>query len=109
MPVTYTDIMHIEISPHPLFCKEAMPVKTQLNTRKIAVDHDGYLIDFDDWDEETARELAARANVGELSAESIAILKFIRNHYKAYWDILYSRCQAQVHVLQKNVSLCSVL
>jgi sulfur relay (sulfurtransferase) DsrC/TusE family protein len=39
--------------------------------KKIAVDDDGYLIDFNDWDEEVARELAVRAEVGELTPESI--------------------------------------
>jgi TusE/DsrC/DsvC family sulfur relay protein len=62
--------------------------------RKIKVDDDGYLVNFDDWDEEVAQELAARANVGKLSAESIAILKFIREHYKAYnfFPIVHSIC-----------------
>jgi sulfur relay (sulfurtransferase) DsrC/TusE family protein len=31
-----------------------------------------------------ARELAARADVGELAPASIVMLKFIRDHYKIY-------------------------
>jgi sulfur relay (sulfurtransferase) DsrC/TusE family protein len=41
-----------------------MPVLEKYNKRKIVVDDDGYLVDFNDWDEEVARELAAREKVG---------------------------------------------
>lgn len=71
-----------------------MPVLEKYSKRKIVVDDDGYLVDFNDWDEEVARELAARAKVGELPPESIAMLKFIRNHYEAYnfFPIVNSIC-----------------
>jgi TusE/DsrC/DsvC family sulfur relay protein len=71
-----------------------MPVLEQ-GTRKIAVDDEGYLVDFNDWDEEVARELAARAEVGELTPESVAMLKFIRDHYKTYnfFPIVNSICK----------------
>ena len=63
--------------------------------RTIAVDDEGYLINFSDWDEDVARELAARADVGELTSESIAILKFIRDHFKTYnfFPIVGSICK----------------
>ncbi len=71
-----------------------MPVLEQPSKKKIAMDDEGYLVNFDDWDEGVARELAAKAEVGELTAESIAILKFIRDHYKAYnfFPIVNSIC-----------------
>jgi len=71
-----------------------MPVPEKYSKRKIIVDDDGYLVYFNDWDEEVARELAARAEVGELTSESIAMLKFIRAHYKAYnfFPIVNSIC-----------------
>ena len=73
--------------------------------RVIAVDDDGYLINFDDWDEDVARELAARAELGDLGAESITILKFIRNHYKTYsfFPIVGSICR-NVHEPKDCVS-----
>ncbi len=72
-----------------------MPILEKYSKRKVAVDDDGYLIDFNDWDEEVARELAARADVGELTPKSIAMLKFIRDHYKAYnfFPIVNSICR----------------
>lgn len=71
-----------------------MPVREQHSKKKTAVDDEGYLVNFDDWDEEVARELAARAEVGELTPESIAILKFIRDHYKVFnfFPIVNSIC-----------------
>jgi len=35
--------------------------------RMIAVDEAGYLTNFNDWDEDVARELAARGEGGELT------------------------------------------
>jgi len=71
-----------------------MPVQEQ-SKRMIAVDNDGYLVDFNAWDEEVARELAAREGAGELTPESIAMLKFIRDHYKTYnfFPIVNSICR----------------
>jgi len=71
-----------------------MPVLVH-KEKKITVDDEGYLVDFNDWDEEVARELAAKADVGELSPESITVLKFIRDHYKAYnfFPIVNSICR----------------
>jgi TusE/DsrC/DsvC family sulfur relay protein len=48
------------------------------------MDDDGYLIDFNDWNEDVAHALAERTGIHELSPESIAILKFIRDHYQMY-------------------------
>ncbi len=63
--------------------------------KAIAVDDDGYLVNFNDWNEEVARKLAARAGIGELTPDSIAMLKFIRDHYKAYnfFPIVNSICK----------------
>jgi TusE/DsrC/DsvC family sulfur relay protein len=82
-----------------------MPTLKQYRERKIEVDDDGYLVDFNDWDEEVARELAARAGVGELAPESIAMLKFIRDHYKTYnfFPIVNSIC-TKLHEPKKCVS-----
>jgi TusE/DsrC/DsvC family sulfur relay protein len=66
----------------------------EYNKRKITVDDDGYLVNFEDWDEDVARALAARAGVGELTPENIVVLKFIRDHYRAYnfFPIVHSIC-----------------
>ena len=67
----------------------------QAKQRVIAVDDEGYLVNFDDWDEEVACELAARADIGELTPENIGMLKFIRDHYKVYnfFPIVNSICK----------------
>ncbi len=69
--------------------------KLRNKDRMIAVDEEGYLVNFDDWDEDVARELAVSADVGELTPESIAMLRFIRDHYKAYnfFPIVNSICR----------------
>ena len=71
-----------------------MPVLKE-KKRMIAVDDEGYLINFDDWDEGVARELAARADVRELTPEGISMLKFIRGYYKTYnfFPIVNSICR----------------
>ena len=70
-----------------------MPV-LEHSKKKVAVDDEGYLINFNDWDEGVARELAVKAEVGELTSEDIAMLKYIRDHYKAYnfFPIVHSVC-----------------
>lgn len=73
--------------------------------RMIIVDDEGYLVNFDDWDEEVASELAASADVGKLTPENIAMLKFIRDHYKAYnfFPIVNSICK-NIHAPKDCVS-----
>ncbi len=63
--------------------------------RKISVDNDGYLVNFNEWDEDVARGLATRWGIGELTAEEIAMLKFIRDHYKRFnfFPIVGSICK----------------
>jgi TusE/DsrC/DsvC family sulfur relay protein len=69
--------------------------KLKNKDRIIAVDEEGYLVNFDDWDDDVARELAAREDVEELTQESIAMLKFIRDHYSVYnfFPIVNSICR----------------
>jgi TusE/DsrC/DsvC family sulfur relay protein len=54
---------------------------------KIEVDEEGYLLNFDDWNEKVACALAEREGVSQecpLKTEQIEILKFIREYYKKY-------------------------
>jgi TusE/DsrC/DsvC family sulfur relay protein len=63
--------------------------------RKITVDNDGYVVNYNEWDEDVARGLATRWGINELTAEDIAMLKFIRDHYKKYnfFPIVSSICK----------------
>ncbi len=52
---------------------------------KIEVDDEGFLVNFDDWNEKIACALAEREGVSKqcpLSKERMEILKFIRDYYK---------------------------
>lgn len=56
----------------------------EVQSRKIAIDNDGYLVNYEDWNEAVANALAERQGVGKISDEKIAMLKFIRWYYKEY-------------------------
>ena len=81
-----------------------MPV-LKVKQRTINVDDEGYLVNLDDWDEEVARALAAKADVGALTPESSAMLKFIRDHYRVYnfFPIVNSICR-NIHAPKNCVS-----
>ena len=58
-----------------------MPVTT-INGREIHVDDEGFLTEFDEWDEDLAKILAANINV-DLTDEHWTAIKFAREDYKA--------------------------
>ncbi len=51
---------------------------------KIDLDDDGYLVNYEDWNETVARALAEREGAGELTGDKMDILKFMRQYYKEY-------------------------
>ncbi len=54
---------------------------------KVEVDEDGFLVDFDAWNEKVACAIASKEGVGNqcpLPEQQIDILKFIRAYYKKY-------------------------
>ncbi len=60
-----------------------MPI-VEYGDLKINVDDEGYLINFDDWNEQTACALAEREGIEELTLEKLEILKFVRQFYKEF-------------------------
>lgn len=57
---------------------------------KINVDDEGYLENFDDWNEKVACALAEREGVSKtcpLTKERMEILKFIRDFYKKFSSV----------------------
>lgn len=50
----------------------------------IALDDEGYLMKFDDWDEDVACALAEREGIEELTKDKLDILKFTRQYYSDY-------------------------
>ncbi len=62
---------------------------------KIELDDEGYLKNFDDWNEKMACGLAEHAGVDELSKERMEVIKFMRDYYRQYsaFPILNSVCR----------------
>ena len=74
-----------------------MPVLDTIDVRdkKVEVDEDGYLVNMDEWNESVAGTLAERTGMGKLTEDKLAMLKFIREHYKKYgfFPILRAVCK----------------
>ncbi len=70
-----------------------MPIM-EYSGMKINVDDEGYLVNFDDWNEKVALALANSEGI-ELTNEKIDVLKFIREYYKKYnfFPILNAVCK----------------
>ncbi len=60
-----------------------MPV-IEYGDLKINVDDEGYLINSDDWNENTACALADKEGLEELTIEKLDILKFVRQFHKKF-------------------------
>ncbi len=77
-----------------------MPV-LEYGKTKVNVDDEGYLVNFDDWNEDVARALAEKEGIEELTEEKMEILRFIREYYRKfnYFPILNAICH---HVNQPN-------
>jgi tRNA 2-thiouridine synthesizing protein E len=58
-----------------------MPVTT-INGREIHVDDEGFLTEFDEWDEDLAKVLAAAISI-DLTDDHWAAIKFARDDFKA--------------------------
>ena len=71
-----------------------MPV-VECAGKKVELDKDGYLVNFDEWDEHVAAMLAAREKAGELTQDKLDILKFMRSYYREYnfFPILRQVCK----------------
>jgi len=57
-----------------------MPVTT-INSRDIHVDDEGFLTEYDEWDEELGRVLATNIGI-DLTDEHWAVIRFLRDDYK---------------------------
>ncbi len=62
---------------------------------KINLDDEGYLLDYNDWNEKVACGLAEREGIEELTKDRMEIIKFMRDYYKQYnfFPILGSVCK----------------
>ena len=58
--------------------------------KTIQLDDEGYLENFDDWDEKVACALAERGEISKqcpLGEQQMEILKFIREYYKKFGSV----------------------
>lgn len=62
---------------------------------KIKLDEDGYLENYEDWDEKTACGIAEREGIEELSKERIEVIRFMRDYYEKFkaFPVLGSVCK----------------
>ena len=63
-----------------------MPV-IDVEGKKIELDEDDFLVNFEDWDEKVACALADRLGVSKtcpLTKERIEIIRFMREYYKKF-------------------------
>lgn len=63
-----------------------MPV-IEVEGKKIEFDDEGYLVNFDDWNDKVACAIADREGVSKtcpLTKEKIEIIKFMREYYKKF-------------------------
>jgi len=58
-----------------------MPVTT-IADREVHIDEAGFLTEFDEWDKDLARVLAANIGIEELTDEHWNVIEFLRSDYQ---------------------------
>lgn len=67
----------------------------EVSGKRVEIDEEGYLKNFDDWSEAVACAIAEREGVEELTKERMEIIRFIRDYYRQYnfFPILNAVCK----------------
>lgn len=63
---------------------------TTIAGRDVHVDEEGFLTDYDEWDENLAAELATNIGV-EMTDEHWAVIRFLRDDYKTQGETATTR------------------
>jgi tRNA 2-thiouridine synthesizing protein E len=71
-----------------------MPTTT-INGRSVTVNEEGFLTEFDEWDEDLAKALAATIGI-DLTEEHWKVIRFLREDYKANGETPTTRRVQQV-------------
>ena len=71
-----------------------MPVTT-LNGKQVHVNEEGFLTEYDEWDEDLAKVLAANIGV-DLTDAHWAVIRFVREDFKAQGETPTTRRVQQV-------------
>jgi tRNA 2-thiouridine synthesizing protein E len=66
-----------------------MPV-TEINSHQVQVDDEGFLTEYDEWDENLAAVLANRIGI-ELTDAHWKVIRFLRDDYKTQGDTATTR------------------
>lgn len=63
---------------------------------EITLDDQGYMVNYEDWNETVAAALARREGIGELTKDKLDILKFMRSYYEEhkFFPILRYVCKS---------------
>lgn len=71
-----------------------MPV-LEYGGRKVELDDDGYLVNFEEWNEDVARAVAKRDGLSELTEDMMAVIRFMRSYYKKFkfFPVLNAVCK----------------
>jgi tRNA 2-thiouridine synthesizing protein E len=69
--------------------------KVEYGGIEIELDEEGYLADFEDWNEKAACYLAETEGVEELTDDRMEIIKFLRDYYRQFnhFPILGAVCR----------------
>lgn len=51
------------------------------DTKQVNLDEDGYLVDYNEWDEELAKELAKEEGIEELTPRHLDVINYMRKEY----------------------------
>ena len=66
-----------------------MPV-TEMNGHSVHVDPEGFLTDYDEWDEDLAKVLAANIGI-DLTDAHWAVIRFLRDDYRTQGETATTR------------------
>ena len=66
-----------------------MPV-TEVSGHRIHVDDEGFLTEYDEWDEDLAKALAAQIGI-DLTDEHWKVIRFLRDDFKAQGETATTR------------------
>ncbi len=66
-----------------------MPI-TELNGHQIHVDDEGFLTEYDEWDEDLAKVLADQIGI-DLTDAHLNVIRFLREDYKAQGETATTR------------------
>ena len=54
----------------------------ELAGKTVEFDDEGYMVDFNQWDEDLARELAREEGIGELTERHFQVIRYMRSEFE---------------------------